>query len=94
MKANAPRVSNLSAIPQFRAFVSTTGRNTRRVRGGDREAIGANNKGSGLWGILNRKDLCSPGLRFRRFFRPRGSNVCAFRVGIYARLARKSTGED
>lgn len=34
--------------------------------------IGANNKGSLLRGILNKLDLCSPGLRFRRFFRPPG----------------------
>ena len=41
------------------------------VYSGDRQAIGANNKGSWPWGILDRLDLCSPGLRFRRIFRPR-----------------------
>ena len=58
-------------------FVSRVRPTTRGVRCGDREAIGANHKGSRPWGILNRLDLCSPGLRFRRFLRPRGSNYFA-----------------
>ena len=59
----------------------------RRVRCVDREAVGANHKASRDWGILNRLDLCSPGLRFRRFLRPRGSNVLV-EIEKWVRLGR------
>ena len=75
---------------QFRVFVSRFYQSTRRVRGDDREAIGANHKASRDWGILNRLDLCSPGLRFRRFFaHPGGSNKCA-KMNKCAKLGRSS----
>ena len=81
---------------QFRVFVSRFYQSTRRVRGDDREAIGANHKASRDWGILNRLDLCSPGLRFRRFLRPRGSNFYAYfgdeeglRVDVCKRIHEK-----
>ena len=71
------RGGNLLANLQLRVLVSPFYQMARRVRRVDRQAVGANHKASRDWGILNRLDLCSPGLRFRRFLRPRGANKYA-----------------
>ena len=63
---------NLLANLQLRVFVSPFYQMARGVHSVDREAVDSNHKGSWLFGILNRLDLCSPGLRFRRFFAPPG----------------------
>ena len=48
---------NLLANLQLRVLVSPFYQMARRVRGGDREAIGAKRKGSRPWSVLNRLDF-------------------------------------